>query len=73
MTHTYTVIKHTTNAIFNHLDWESAKSIANAGDMLLTIKDNHVSAMRSVIEEDLYGDMVKEFNHIEGPITPFYQ
>lgn len=72
MVHTYTVIKKNMSVV-NNLEWQQAKDIADDGDMILTIKDNHVSAIRRVSVEDLYGEPHKECDHIAGSITPFYQ
>jgi hypothetical protein len=71
MLHTYTVIKKD-KSVFNHLSYENAKSIAEEGDLLLTVKDNHVSNIRILEGIDrFYG---KEFKSIDnGKITPFYQ
>jgi len=71
MLHTYSVIKKD-KSVFNHLEWEVAKSIAEEGDLLLTIKDNHISNVR-VLEgvDEFYG---KQFKSVDGGIiTPFYQ
>jgi len=71
MLHTYSVIKKD-KSVFNHLEWEAAKSIAEEGDLLLTIKDNHISNVR-ILEgvDDYYG---KQFKSVDGGIiTPFYQ
>ena len=71
MLHTYTVIKKD-KTVFNHISWECAKSITEEGDLLLTVKDNHISNVR-VLEgiDEHYG---KEFKSIDGgKITPFYQ
>ena len=70
MTHTYSVIKKDGN-VFNHLSWESAKSIAEQGDLLLTIKDNHISNIRKLeYIDEFYG---KQFESIHKTINPFYQ
>jgi len=71
MLRTYSVIKKD-KSVFNHLEWEAAKSITEEGDLLLTIKDNHISNVR-VLEgvDEFYG---KEFKSVDGgTITPFYQ
>ena len=71
MLHTYTVIKKD-KSVFNALSFENAKSITEEGDLLLTVKDNHVSNVR-VLEgiDPFYG---KEFKSIDGGrITPHYQ
>lgn len=71
MLHTYTVIKKD-KSVFNHLSYDSAKSIAEEGDLLLTVKDNHISNVR-ILEgiDEYYG---KEFKSVtKGNITPFYQ
>jgi hypothetical protein len=71
MLHTYTVIKKDMS-VFNHLIWESAKSITEEGDLLLTVKDNHISNVR-ILEgvDEHYG---KHFKSVDGSkITPFYQ
>jgi hypothetical protein len=71
MIHTYSVIKKD-KSVFNHLSYENAKSIAEEGDLLLTIKDNHISNVRILEEiDEFYG---KEFKSVDnGKITPFYQ
>ena len=72
MIHTYTIIKKN-KSVINHLEYQQAKDLAEHGDMILTIKDNHVSAIREVTVYDYYGEPHKECDHIEGTITPFYQ
>jgi len=72
MLHTYTVIKKNMSVI-NNLQWQQAKDFADDGDLILTIKDNHVSAIRKTTIVELYGEPHKECDHIEGSITPFYQ
>jgi hypothetical protein len=72
MLHTYTVIKKNMSVV-NHLEWQQALDIAEDGDMVLTIKDNHVSAIRKIEVVDYYGEDYKENTHIAGSITPFYQ
>lgn len=72
MLQTYTIIKKNF-AVVNHLEWQQAKELAEDGDMILTIKDNHVSAIRNVTLVEYYGEPHKECDHIEGDITPFYQ
>lgn len=72
MLHTYTVIKKNMSVI-NHLEWQQAKDVAEDGDIILTIKDNHVSAIRKVTVVDYYDETLKECDHIAGSITPFYQ
>lgn len=71
MIYTYSVIKKD-KSVFNHLSYQNAKSIAEEGDLLLTIKDNHISNVR-ILEriDEFYG---KEFKSIDnGKITPYYQ
>jgi|GEM_PF-5414167 len=70
MLHTYSVIKRN-NCVFNHLEWEAAKAIAEEGDLLLTIKDNHISNIRELERVDCYYG--KQFESTNGVITPFYQ
>lgn len=72
MLHTYTIIKKNF-AVVNHLEWQQAKDIAENGDLILTVKDNHVSAIRKVTIEDYNGEPHKECDHVAGSITPFYQ
>ncbi len=60
-------------SVINHLGYQQAKDLAEDGDMILTIKDNHVSAIRKVSVVELYGELHKECDHIEGSIVPFYQ
>ena len=72
MLQTYTIIRKNF-AVVNHLGYQQAKELANDGDMILTIKDNHVSAIRKVTVEEYYGELHKECDHIEEDITPFYQ
>jgi hypothetical protein len=71
MLHTYTVIKKDMS-VFNHLSWEAAKSIADAEDLLLTVKDNHISNVRKLdyIDES-YGKLFESVD--KGNITPHYQ
>lgn len=64
MVHTYTVIKKNMSVV-NHLEWQQAKDIADDGDMILTIKDNHVSAIRKVSVLDYYdGYLHKQRGHL---------
>jgi hypothetical protein len=72
MLQTYTIIRKNF-AVVNHLEYQEAKELAEDGDMILTIKDNHVSAIRKVTVEEYYGKLHKECDHIEKDITPFYQ
>lgn len=72
MLQTYTIIRKNF-AVVNHLEYQQAKELAEEGDMILTIKDNHVSAIRNVTIVEYYGEPHKECDHIEGDITPFYQ
>ena len=72
MLHTYTVIKKNMS-VLNHLEWQQAKDVADDGDMILTVKDNHVSAIRKVNIVEYYDEMHKECDHIAGSIVPFYQ
>jgi hypothetical protein len=60
-------------SVINHLEWEQAKDVAEDGDMIFTIKDNHVSAIRKVSVVDYYDEPHKECDHIAGSIIPFYQ
>jgi hypothetical protein len=71
MLHTYTVIKKD-KSVFNHLSYQNATSIADDGDLLLTIKDNHISNIRMLeYNDDNYG---KQFKSVDkGNITPHYQ
>jgi hypothetical protein len=70
MLHKYSVIKKN-KSVFNHLEWEAAKAIAEEGDLLLTIKDNHISNIRMLERvDDNYG---KQFESVNGVITPYYQ
>ena len=72
MVHTYTVIKKNMSVI-NNLQWQQAIDFADDGDLMLTIKDNHVSAIRKITIVELYGKLHKDYDHIAGSITPFYQ
>lgn len=72
MLQTYTIIRKNF-AVVNHLEYQQAKELADDGDMILTIKDNHISAIRKVTVVEYYGHTHKECDHIEGDITPFYQ
>jgi hypothetical protein len=72
MLQTYTIIRKNF-AVVNHLEYQQAKELAEDGDMILTIKDNHVSAIRKVTVEEYYGKPYKECDHIEKDITPLYQ
>lgn len=67
---TYTVIKKD-KSVFNHLSWEEAKSIAEQNDLLLTIKDNHISDVK--VLEGISSHYGKEFTSIVKRIIPFYQ
>ena len=71
MLHTYTVIKKDMS-VFNHLSWNAAKSLAEEGDLLLTVKDNHISNVRKLeFVDEYYG---KDFKSVDnGNITPHYQ
>ena len=72
MIQTYTLIRKNFSVV-NHLEWQQAKDLAEDGDMILTIKDNHVSAIRKTTVVEYYGELHKECDHIEGDIIPFYQ
>lgn len=70
MLHTYSVIKKD-GSVFNHLTWKAAEAITDDGDLLLTIKDNHISNVRKLEFKDEFG---KDFRSIDGGnITPYYQ
>jgi hypothetical protein len=71
MVHTHTVIKKNFSVI-NHLTWIAATEFADDGDMILTIKDNHVSAIRKVIIIDMHDEPHIEWEHVAGSIIPFY-
>ena len=71
MLQTYTIIRKNF-AVVNHLEYKQAKELAEEGDMILTIKDNHVSTIRNVTIVEYYGEPHKKCDHIEGDITPFY-
>ena len=71
MLHTYTVIKKDMSVV-NHLSWHVAKSLTEVGDLLLTVKDNHISNVRVLESVDEYHG--KEFKSIDGGnIIPHYQ
>lgn len=72
MIQTYSLIK-TDYSVINHLKYEEAKSFSLEGDLILTIKDNHISAIRKVTLVDMGYEIAKECEHIEGNIIPYYQ
>lgn len=47
MLHTFSVISKRKTFI-SLLEWEAAQSIAEEGDLILSIKDNHICSVREV-------------------------
>lgn len=68
--HTYTIVSNDWTVIHNQLSWEEAKAIAGKmpGSLILTVKNNCISAVRSTFIEDHYGVLSVETRHIEKVI-----
>lgn len=63
----YTLIKKGTCNIVNNLSYELALDLAQEGDIVLTIKNNYVTAIREI---EPNSDVI-EFKHTEGIIKVF--
>lgn len=64
MIHTYTVIK-TNGTVINNVDYKTGKSLCTNDDLMLTIKDNHVTAVRKMNIVDYNGIVDIEDTHLE--------
>lgn len=67
--HTYTVMKKNF-AIINYLTWQEARDLTDKGDLILTIKDNYVTAVRKVsVYAEYDNEEYKQFDHVAKSIT----
>ena len=59
-------------SVINNLNYTQAMDLSNEGDLIFTIKDNHVTAIRKVQITDYNNITEKVGEHIEQSIVPFY-